>query len=1110
MSDSTPPDRADRSGDAPLVADDDAAVAPHAAGGGRVKRSSRWKKVLLIGTGTLVVAAGLLWAQRVAISDELIRQQLDDRGIAARYDIQAIGLRTQRLTNVVIGRPGRPDLVAKSLEMTLHWGLSGPTIDSVRADGLRLLGRYRDGKISFGELDKFSDPTSDKPFTLPDFYARLDDARLSIVTPWANIGASLNGAGNLRRNFNGKLAFLAPSLQLGGCAGQRAVFQGDVRIRRAEPQLIGPMTLDSLTCAAQDLRLAQVRVGLDAGISEDISRWRGRVDAVLPSVKMAAMTAHDATVGGRFSGTAKRTELDVAASVKRWTAPQGQGLAATLNFAGYMGSEGQAIEGEAKMIRASLASSLRQRLVQGGSSLSSTPVGPVALQAGRAASTALADFSASAEFALLGDGDAAEFTLANLQLRSGGGGQVTSSADSRVSYKMGGDGSTWTMNGEWDVRGGGLPHLSAQLQRKASGQVDGQLVMAPYLAGNSMLAMGPLRVSGAGDGNYRFDGQLRLSGPVGDGRIESANIPLKGRWGRNGVLALDAGCHKLDAQMILVGGYHVDQPRLSLCSAAGRPLMAMGPQGLSGQVHLPQLALRGLSKDGSQLDIRAGRSEVDLASGRWTARDAMVRLSASNAGTANSAAIAKDQPTGDGTSDQPNQDVPPAVPTLFTAQRIEGRREGGVMVGSLSGAEGRIGAVPLNMGQIDGAWQWANGALTLDGHMRLTDASDDPRFQPLIAPAATLRFENGRITAHAAFQEERSNRPIVDADIVHQFDGSGGTAKLSVKELRFDEQFQPDQLTRLALGVVANVDGAIVGDGIIRWSDIGVTSTGTFATAHTNLAAAFGPVRDLSGTIIFDDLLNLRTAPKQIVTIGEINPGIAVLDGKVEYMLTGNQTVRIEGGRWPLASGELRLHPATLNFGVEETRHLNFELVGIDAAHLMQSFDFENLNVTGVFDGSLPVEFGGLGGRIVDGRVDSRPGGGNIAYVGELSNRNLGAMANFAFGALRSLNYSELSIVLNGELDGEMVTDIRFGGVGQGEGATQNFLTRQIARIPMIFNVKISAPFRSIFTTVRGLYDPSVQIEQNLPELMRRQEEMEQQVEQQNKLVQPSASEPVQ
>src|SRR3546814_15716234 len=92
------------------------------------------------------------------------------------------------------------------------------------------------------------------------------------------------------------------------------------------------------------------------------------------------------------------------------------------------------------------------------------------------------------------------------------------------------------------------------------------------------------------------------------------------------------------------------------------------------------------------------------------------------------------------------------------------------------------------------------------------------------------------------------------------------------------------------------------------------------------------------------------------------------------------------------SGGELVLHPATLDFNADEPRRLSFDLVGVDAAVFLQQFGFENINATGKFDGTLPVEFGGLGGRIVGGRLDSR-GGGTLAYVGEFSNSDLGPMA---------------------------------------------------------------------------------------------------------------------
>ena len=154
---------------------------------------------------------------------------------------------------------------------------------------------------------------------------------------------------------------------------------------------------------------------------------------------------------------------------------------------------------------------------------------------------------------------------------------------------------------------------------------------------------------------------------------------------------------------------------------------------------------------------------------------------------------------------------------------------------------------------------------------------------------------------------------------------------------------------------------------------------------------------------------------------------------------------------------------------------------------------------------ALPVVFDGLGGRIENGRVDARDGGGTLAYIGELSNHNLGAVANFAFGALRSLKYDDLTIILNGDLDGEMVTDIRFGGVGQGEGATRNFLTSQIAKIPLVFNVKISGPFRQLIGSARGLYDPTGWLADNLDELLAREKAAAAAA----RAVQPSESEPV-
>ena len=89
-----------------------------------------------------------------------------------------------------------------------------------------------------------------------------------------------------------------------------------------------------------------------------------------------------------------------------------------------------------------------------------------------------------------------------------------------------------------------------------------------------------------------------------------------------------------------------------------------------------------------------------------------------------------------------------------------------------------------------------------------------------------------------------------------------------------------------------------------------------------------------------------------------------------------------------------------------------------------------------------------------------------------------------AFQALKALDYRSLTIDMNGPIAGDMVTEIRFAGVSQGKGTKSNFLLRRLAKLPFVFNVRISAPFHQLLDSVQSWYDPNRLIERNLPTLL--------------------------
>jgi autotransporter translocation and assembly factor TamB len=280
---------------------------------------------------------------------------------------------------------------------------------------------------------------------------------------------------------------------------------------------------------------------------------------------------------------------------------------------------------------------------------------------------------------------------------------------------------------------------------------------------------------------------------------------------------------------------------------------------------------------------------------------------------------------------------------------------------------------------------------------------------------------------------------------------------------------------------VALVNGTVRGQGRIDWAAGGkISSTGDFSTFNMDLAAPFGPVTGLTTTMHFTDLLALETAPHQLATVASINPGIIVNNGVIRYQVLPNNLVRIERGEWPFMGGKLILDETVLNFGSPSAKRLTFELQGFDAKQFVDSLGFSGIDLTGTFDGVLPMIFDENGGRIVGGRLDSRPPGGELKYSGT---KPSGTAAGIAFDLLSDIRYKSMIVRLNGDLAGEFATNLTIEGpsLGQTHGLVAGLVRKVFSQIPLRLNVNINGPFRALIQMAKAFKDPTQTIAPVMP-----------------------------
>lgn len=1020
-----------------------------------VRRRPAWARVATLAgivlLALLVIVIAIVWVQRRPIATHYLKGEFERRGVTASYHLDRVGLRTQEVTNLVIGDPKRPDLVAHyaHIETRLKWN-GGFEVYRIVARGVRLRGRLVHGKVSWGQIDRLMPPPSNKPFALPDFVVDIADSSISLETPFGPVGFAVEGNGKLSGGFAGRAAIVSQKLIPGRCAATNLHATVALAVIGRRPRVEGPVTLDRFTCPASRFDVVAPRFDARASFNEAFTSIDGSGRMAIATLVAGANGLANFVGDLTYKGSLGHVDGRVKLSAQKSRMATIYADRTRLEGGYHLGLR----DGTFKMVGgyAADSASLDPRMIAGVTqplaAAAKTPIGPVTSSIGNAISRTAHNFNSAGGLKVvnLPGGGAVRMTEVNIIGPNGARARVSGGTGVTYYWPSGG----LRIDSDVEMAGGGLPQGRVSLsQPHANAPMSGEANLAPYVANGQRLALAPIRFGPGPGGSTALSTVAQLDGPFPNGRVQALRLPITGQIGRAGSFAFGTSCAVVSFNALQVSTLQLGATRLPICP--------IGAAIISKQAGGPVLASARFS--GPVLNGSLGSSPFHFQAGGGRLVGQSFALNTLDA------RLGKAQ-----------------APTTLAAARLMGRFTGNGLAGTFSGGRSTIGDIKLLVSGADGRWRYENSRLSLNGRLNVSDLTEQPRFYPLRSNDFRFTLAGDSIRAGGSLVHPATGTLISNVRIEHTLSTGAGHALLDVPGLTFGPNLQPEEITRLTEGVIALVNGTISGNGRIDWSAGGkVNSTGDFTTANLDLAAPFGPVTGLSGKIHFDDLLNLTTPPGQVVTIKSVNPGILVENGVLRYELLPNQLVRIERGEWPFMGGRLILHETVLNFAHPTAKRLTFEVEGLDARTFVGSLGFKEIAATGTFDGVLPMIFDESGGRIIGGRLDSRSGGGSLAYNGVVNKADLGTMGNIAFNALRDLRFKSMIIRLDGDLAGEFTTRLAIEGVGLGQTSTQKIIRNMLSKIPLKVNVTISGPFRALIATAKSFNDPRDVIKDVLP-----------------------------
>ena len=984
----------------------------------------------------------VFWSARRPLTEAAVGRWFAAQGVEARYRITALSPTSVSLARISLGPAARPDFTADAIDATVRWSALRPQIMAVRLVRPVLRAALTRNGISLGSLDRLIPANPAPGRALPDIDLAIVAGTLSVDTPAGVLAGRVDGSGRLGGGFGGRWQVARIVVHANGCMATAAGTAVTLATARDAVHIAAAGSVPRAVCAqgaadAVDWQLA-------ATLPPTLDRYSARLDASAATVD-----------SGYYHARLLRVRADAAApALSAPLSGQARAQAEHVHGQGFSASQlaahgpfrldprtGTGSLAAAVTVDRAAATPVTAAMRKAARQLSGTLAQPLYAALLTRTAAAARSFDAAGSLAIANDGDGFKLALSGLTARAATGAQLRQTGEVVISA-----GGT-ALAGGGSLSGGGLPSLTLTGSATMKGdriRGSGKLLAAPWAVPGG--AIHDLQIEARGDGDRTaVTGLVSVSGALGAGvTAQRLAVPIQLEVAQRGNLAFGWQCLEV-AWATLTRDDIVFGPGAARVCPEGRAVATLANGRLQGRATLQPLRLRGRSGDVPvSVDAAALHVALDGSARRPVLHLAPARLAVDCAG-------------------------------MRAAALLDGKFD----IAAASGT-GRLtafgldaAALPVAVANGSGRWRFAGGRLELaEAAARINDRATPARFEPLRIDGASAVLARGTIDARGTGRLAGTGTRLFGFTATHALASAQGTATVETGLLRFGADLQPYQITEALRGVVDNVAGPVRGTGHIAWTGSTMTSHGELAIEHVSLAtASLGPVDDIAGTLAFDDLLALTTPSGQRLTIKRINPGVAVDDGVVRFQMLGPDAAAIESIVWPYAGGTLTLAPVTVR-AADAVRSFTLTVDGLDAEQFLQKFDIKDLNITGRFDGKLPLVFADGKGRIVAGSLVARPGGGLVQYVGAVGGEDTGAAARLAFDALRRLRYHSLALDLDGDLDGELVTQLRFAGTN--EAATTlggGPLPIRATGLPFRFNVTVRAPFRALLGTASSFSD---------------------------------------